>query len=143
MQPNAKHFLLVEDDQDHAEIVLHSIKQHDVPHTVDHVWDGVAALQYLRGEGEYASRKLPDVVLLDLKLPKLDGLEVLESIKNDALLRSLPVVILTTSDAEIDRAKAYHSHANSYVVKPVDFKSFVALVEDLSVYWGEWNRGPR
>ena len=143
MQPNAKHFLLVEDDQDHAEIVLHSIRQHETQHSVDHVWDGVEALQYLRGEGEYASRRLPDVVLLDLKLPKLDGLEVLEKIKSDAELRSLPVVILTTSDAEIDRAKAYHSHANSYVVKPVDFKSFVSLVEDLSVYWGEWNRGPR
>ena len=86
---------------------------------------------------------MPDVVLLDLKLPKIDGLEVLERIKNDEQLRKIPVVILTTSDAERDRAQAYNSHVNSYVVKPIDFEQFQNMIRDLGFYWAIWNCRPQ
>jgi CheY-like chemotaxis protein len=136
------HFLLVEDDPDHAELILHVISEQNVGHTSEHVADGAAALEHLervkRGETKY-----PDIVLLDLKLPKVDGLEVLDSMKTDSELRSLPVVVLTTSDAESDRARAYHNHANSYFVKPVSYEKFGALVEELSIYWGGWDKGAR
>jgi len=133
-------FLLVEDDEDHAEIVLHSLAEHRVSNAVDHVLDGEAALQYLRREGQYADSPRPDVILLDLKLPKLDGHEVLEQIKADHDLRSIPVVVLTTSDAESDRTRAYENFANSYLVKPLNFDQFNKMVEDLGLYWGVWNR---
>jgi CheY-like chemotaxis protein len=136
------HFLLVEDDEDHAEIILHVLEQHHGRHTVDHVIDGEAALHYLFGDGQKRPTQQPDVILLDLKLPKIDGLEVLDRVKQDETLRMIPVVVLTTSDAETDMARAYHRHANSYVVKPVSFEGFSAMVHELSNYWGGWNKSP-
>jgi len=100
-----------------------------------HLKDGEAALQYLRG-----TTTLPVIVLLDLRLPKVDGLEVLRAIKTDERLSHLPVVILTTSESEKDIATAYSEHVNSYLVKPVDFDLFTALMRDLGVYWLEYNR---
>jgi CheY-like chemotaxis protein len=132
-------FLLVEDDDDHAEIVLRSLEKNRVANTVHRVADGEEAVKYLRGEGSYAGRPRPDVVLLDLRLPKLDGHEVLKIIKTDPQLLTIPVVVLTTSDAESDRARAYEHHANSYIVKPVDFAQFRQMVSDLSLYWGVWS----
>ncbi len=134
------HFLLVEDDDDHAHLVSWNLKRHRVRNTVDRVADGAQALRYLRKEGEYAARPLPDVILLDLNLPKVDGHQVLRIIKEDQQLCRVPVVILTTSDAERDRAKAYEHHANSYLVKPTDFERFRNMVDVLSLYWGVWNR---
>lgn len=133
-------FLLVEDDDDHAAIVLRSLKRSRVANQVDHVSDGAAAIAFLRKQGEFANRQCPDVVLLDLNLPKLNGHQVLSAIRSDAAIAHLPVVILTTSDAETDRAKAYDHHANSYVVKPLDFTQFRKMVDDLCLYWGVWNR---
>jgi CheY-like chemotaxis protein len=136
-------FLLVEDDDSHALLVTRNLERARVVNTVDRVSDGAAALAYLRAEDPYQQRVTPDVVLLDLKLPKIDGLEVLERIKNDEELRRIPVVILTTSDAERDRAQAYNNYVNSYVVKPIDFTQFQNMIKDLGFYWAIWNCRPQ
>lgn len=135
-------FLLVEDDDAHAAITIRSLQQNRVINTVDRVADGAEALQYLRQQGPYADHPRPDVILLDLNLPGVDGHEVLSVVKEDADLRSIPVVVLTTSDAEIDRLRAYRHHANSYLVKPINFERFRQLVRELSLYWGVWNQPP-
>ena len=140
METKLLHFLLVEDDDDHAAIVLRTLQRNRVGNTVDRVADGQQALDYLRGTTQFAGRPRPDVILLDLKLPKVDGHEVLETIKNDPQFSSIPTVVLTTSDAEVDRMRAYSNHANSYLVKPVDFHRFRQMVDDLNLYWGVWNR---
>jgi CheY-like chemotaxis protein len=138
-RPRLIHFLLVEDDDDHAKIVERSLKQERIANRLDRVTDGVEALKYLRGIAPYTNESAPDIVILDLKLPKKDGHEVLAEMKEDMVLRSIPVVILTTSNAEADRAKAYKHHANSYLVKPLDAACFKAMVQELSLYWGVWN----
>jgi CheY-like chemotaxis protein len=140
MQP--LRFLLVEDDAAHAKLVRMALEEHRVTNSVECVGDGAEALAYLAGEGQYAGKPRPDVILLDLKLPKIDGHEVLKRVKEDENLRSIPVVVLTTSDSEADRAKAYMSHANSYIVKPVDFDSFDRIVRDLEFYWAAVNAPP-
>jgi CheY-like chemotaxis protein len=135
-------FLLVEDEDVHAELVMRSLQKARVSNEVYRVADGAEALAFLRRQGQYTGEPRPDVILLDLKLPKVDGHEVLEAIKRDESLRVIPVVVMTTSAAETDRAEAYRHHANSYVVKPVDFDKFRQLVTDLSLYWGVWNVPP-
>lgn len=135
-------FLLVEDNDDHAMLVQRSLKRSTVANSVERVADGVRALRYLRREGEFSECLRPDVVLLDLKLPKLDGHEVLSIIKTDPAMQAIPVVVLTTSATEADRIRAYASHANSYLVKPLDFTQFQQVVQDLTVYWGVWNQRP-
>jgi CheY-like chemotaxis protein len=110
-----------------------------------HVTDGQSALDYLfhmNGFSDPASSPRPGLILLDLRLPKVDGLEVLKRIKADPELSRIPVVVLTTSSAEYDMVKAYDCHANSYLVKPVDFPQFVALMESLGYYWLAWNQYP-
>ena len=140
--PKLLKFLLVEDDDDHATIVTRTLKNERMANLIDRAKDGVEAMQYLRRELPFEKAKLPDVILLDLKLPKKDGLEVLEEIKADEALRHIPVVILTTSDAETDKIRAYRNHANSYLVKPLDATCFKKMVEELNLYWGVWNRAP-
>lgn len=137
--------LLVEDNPDHAELVVRNMEDFKVANRVVHIEDGEAALDYLHGKGEYADRKrfpLPHLMLLDLRLPKVDGLQVLKEVKCSDTLRALPVVILTTSDAERDLAMAYEYHANSYLTKPVDFNDFNSLLGDLGFYWLAWNKRP-
>jgi CheY-like chemotaxis protein len=137
--------LLVEDNPDHTELILRNLELHRVANTIQHVSDGEAALDYLFRRGAYADPELsprPDVVILDLRLPKTDGLEVLSQIKASESLSKIPVVILTTSQAEQDLAKAYQQHVNSYVVKPLDFGKFARLMADLGFYWLAWNRHP-
>ncbi|MEO8494946.1 MAG: response regulator [Planctomycetota bacterium] len=135
-------FLLVEDDDIHAHLVMRSLEKSRVSNEIVRVADGAEAMLYLRGEGKFADRQLPDVVLLDLKLPKVDGHQVLSFIKEDERLKLIPVVVMTTSNEESDRAKAYQHHANSYVVKPMDFDKFRQLVTDLCLYWSVWNEPP-
>lgn len=135
-------FLLVEDDDIHAHLVSRSMGRACGNNQLIRVADGAEALAFLRRQGCYGDVPRPDVVLLDLKLPKIDGHEVLAAIKEDKDLQMIPVVVMTTSRAESDLAKAYEHHANSYVVKPVDFQKFQQLVKDLSVYWGAWNEPP-
>jgi len=139
MTAHLVNFLLVEDDDDHAAIVLRTLERNRVVNKVDRVEDGERALDYLKAKAPYQDRVLPDVILLDLKLPRVDGHEVLKFIKETPGLSQIPVVILTTSNTETDRAKAYAHHANSYLVKPVNYPRFRQMVGDLSLYWGVWN----
>jgi len=137
--------LVVEDNPDHAELIMRSLEEHRVANKVHHVADGEAAQDYLFRQGDYADPKKsprPHVVLLDLRLPKVDGLEILKEIKTSDELKKTPVVILTTSEAEQDVARAYEHRANSYLVKPVDFDKFTRLMHDLGFYWLGWNYYP-
>ena len=137
--------LLVEDDPAHAEIVRRNFESFRIANRLMHVEDGEEALDYLYRRGKFRDRRhspRPGVILLDLRLPKVDGLEVLEIVKSDPDLRRIPVVILTTSAAEIDKIRAYDSHVNSYLVKPVDHAQFLSLMESLGYYWLAWNDYP-
>lgn len=136
--------LLVEDNEAHAEMVLRSFEKHRVSNRITHVKDGQQALDFVFQQGAFADTEIahPHVILLDLRLPKIDGLEVLKRIKTDENLLKIPVVILTTSAAEKDVASAYEYRANSYVVKPMDFDKFEQLMDDLGYYWMAWNHDP-
>lgn len=145
MQGEPITILLVEDDPAHAEIVRRNFDASRIANNLIHVPDGQAALDYLYCRDSYSDPLLaprPGLILLDLRLPKVDGLEVLRTIKGDADLNQIPVVILTTSAAESDIARAYDSHANSYLVKPVDFTQFIELMDILGYYWLVWNKHP-
>ena len=137
--------LLVEDNASDAELALRALHRRHPAHVIVHVHDGAEALAFLRGEGGFAGRDanhLPKVILLDLKLPKLTGLEVLRTIKSDPRLQVIPVVMLTSSCQERDLAAAYRLGANSYIVKPVEFDSFSEAVAQLGVYWLLLNQPP-
>jgi CheY-like chemotaxis protein len=137
--------LLVEDNAAHAELVTRSFERHRITNRIYHVADGEAALDYLWRRGIYADPQQsprPHLILLDLRLPKINGLEVLKEIKTAPELQRIPVVILTTSEAEQDVKEAYEAHANSYLVKPVDFAKFTQLMEELGFYWLGWNHYP-
>ena len=140
--------LLVEDEPAHAEIVRRNLADHCIanrPVRLMHVADGQQALDYLFRQGEFqdpSRSPRPDLVLLDLRLPKVDGLEVLKTVKNDAGLANIPVIVLTTSSAGADIVKAYDNHANSYLVKPVDFVQFKQLMDAIGFYWLVWNQDP-
>ncbi|MBI1373105.1 MAG: response regulator [Phycisphaera sp.] len=134
--------LLVEDDDAHAQIVRLALEGAETPSDVMRVADGEEAIRFLRGEEPFTDRRRPDLVLLDLRLPKIDGHEVLRTIKNDDGLRSIPVVVLSTSDADTDLSRAYGNHVNSYMVKPADFIEFREMIRDLIAYWGRWNLAP-
>ncbi|MCL6499355.1 MAG: response regulator [Firmicutes bacterium] len=143
MQP--RRILLVEDNPDDVALTLRALRAHRVANEVVVAEDGVEALEYLFGEGRYAGRDvrdLPAVVLLDLKLPRVDGLEVLRRVRADDRTRLVPVVILTSSKEEQDLLAGYSLGANSYVRKPVDFQQFVEAVRQLGLYWLLLNEAP-
>jgi two-component system response regulator len=134
----AKIILLVEDNPDDVELTLHAFKQHNVANEVVVARDGEEALDYLFGTGAHAGRDLsvmPTVVLLDLKMPKVDGLEVLKQLRANERIRRLPVVILTSSKEQQDIVESYDLGANSYVRKPVDFAHFMKATKQLGLYW--------
>jgi len=140
-----KHILLVEDDPDDVKLTLKALEKSRVANTVEVVWDGVEALDYLFATGKFAGRDrsvMPQLILLDLKMPKLDGLEVLRRIRSDERTKLLPVVILTTSSEERDRIDSYKLGANSYIRKPVDFHQFADAVQQLGLYWLVLNEAP-
>lgn len=130
--------LLVEDSEDDAELTIRAITSNKIANRIELVRDGVEALAFLRSD-----RPLPRLVLLDLKLPKMNGLDVLKEIRGDHRTRVLPVVILTSSREEPDVAAAYQLGVNSYIVKPVDFESFVKAVTDAGLYWLLLNEAPK
>ncbi len=137
--------LLIEDNPDDVELTRRALSRSNVANELVVVTDGAEALDYLFARGEYAARDVsatPEVVLLDLKLPKIDGLEVLRRIRSDERTRLLPVVILTTSNQESDIRKSYELGANSYVRKPVDFEQFVEATTTLGLYWLVVNQPP-
>ncbi len=137
--------LLIEDNESHAELVIRSMRDQRVANIIYHVVDGQQALDFLFHSGDYMNEEnspRPNLILLDLRLPKVDGLEVLKIIKETENLRRIPIVVLTSSDAESDIARSYDYHANSYVVKPLEFKTFIKLMGDLGFYWLGWNVQP-
>ena len=137
--------LLVEDDPNDVELTLHALKQHNLANRIEVVRDGAEALEFLFGGGAYAQRDVengPKVVLLDLKLPKVDGMEVLQRVKADPRTQAIPVVVLTSSREERDVVESYKLGANSYIVKPVDFEQFVETMRQLGLYWLLLNQPP-
>jgi len=127
--------LLVEDNPGDVRLTEKAFEEGSLANDLDVVTDGVEAMRYLRQEDEYAEKTLPDIVLLDLNLPKKNGDEVLEDIKTDDDLKHLPVVILTSSEAEEDIAATYNKHANAYLTKPVDFDGFTDIVNQIEGFW--------
>ncbi|MGJ7580101.1 response regulator [Variovorax sp. RHLX14] len=139
-----KPILLVEDDKRDLELTLIALERSQLANDVVVMRDGAHALDYLRRDGEYAGRAEgnPAVVLLDLKLPKVTGLEVLEAVRADPALRSIPIVMLTSSQEEADVVKSYQLGVNAYVVKPVNFDHFVSAIADLGIFWAVLNEPP-
>jgi two-component system response regulator len=140
-----KVILLAEDNPDDVQLTLRALKKSKIMNEVVVAQDGVEALDYLFGTGKYAGRDtkaLPQVVLLDLKMPKMDGLETLQRIRSDERTKLLPVVVLTTSSEDRDRVESYKLGANSYVRKPVDFSQFAEAVNQLGLYWLVLNETP-
>jgi DNA-binding response OmpR family regulator len=139
-----KPILLVEDDARDLELTLVALERSQLANEVIVLRDGAAALAYLNREDEYAQRPEgnPAVILLDLKLPRVSGLEVLQAVRETPQLHSIPVVMLTSSQAEGDVVRSYELGVNAYVVKPVDFKQFVAAIADLGVFWAVINEPP-
>jgi CheY-like chemotaxis protein len=138
--------MLVEDNADHAELVIRTLEDHPIANRIQHFTDGQTAIDYLLRQGSYSdprSSPRPHIILLDLRLPRVDGLVVLHNIKENAELKSIPVIVLTTSEAEKDVERAYDNYANSYLVKPVGFEEFSKLMNDLGFYWLGWNTHPR
>ncbi len=140
----SKRILLVEDSAKDVDLTLAALEEHHLANEVIVTRDGVEALDYLRAQGAYANREpgLPVVMLLDIKMPRITGLEVLQQMKADPGLKNLPVVMLTSSREEPDLQAAYALGANAYVVKPVDFKQFVIAVSQLGVFWAVLNEPP-
>ena len=138
MESNEIQILLVEDNLNDAELTLRALKKHNLANKVFHVKDGAEALDFIFARGIYSYRNVeenPKVIFLDLKLPKVDGLEVLRQIKSDERAKVIPVVVLTSSQEEKDMVKSYKLGVNSYIVKPVDFESFFKAVSELGLYW--------
>ena len=146
MDENSIEILLVEDNPNDVELTLHALKKNNLTNRIHVVRDGAEALEYLFSSGAYAERDLnqtPKVILLDLKLPKVDGMEVLKRIKADERTRSIPVVVLTSSREERDIVDSYRLGVNSYITKPVDFDQFTEAVRQLGLYWLLLNQPPK
>ena len=132
------HILLVEDNSSDAEMTINALKKSNLANKLLHVKDGAAALDFIFGEGDYSYRKIEDkprIILLDLKMPKVDGIEVLRKIKSDERTKTIPVVVLTSSKEDPDIKKCYALGVNSYVVKPVTFDEFQKAISELGLYW--------
>ena len=137
--------LLVEDNPNDVELALHALQKNKLTNRIHVVRDGAEALDFIFGTGSYAGHSvadLPKVILLDLKLPKVDGLEVLKRVKADPRTRVIPVVVLTSSREESDIVASYHLGVNSYIVKPIDFQQFTEAVRQLGLYWLLLNQPP-
>lgn len=141
LENELKTILLVEDNPDDEMLTMRALRQSDIPNVITVARDGAEAVEYLSQAA--ATSKLPNLVLLDLKLPKLSGLEVLQRLRSHEKLKSLPVVVLTSSDEDRDIVESYSLGANSYIRKPVDFEDFMDCVKQLGLYWLEINCAPK
>jgi CheY-like chemotaxis protein len=138
--------LLVEDNPDDLKMALRALKKANLANHIHIARDGAEALQFIFCEGDYSGRKIenaPKVILLDLKLPKVDGKEVLQRVKSDPRTKMIPVVVLTSSKEQSDVVESYHLGVNSYIVKPVNFEGFAAAVQELGMYWLLHNQPPK
>jgi len=145
MRENSAEILLVEDNPDDLDMTLHALRKANVANRIEVARDGAEALEYIFCEGVHADRRIedgPKVVLLDLKLPKIDGMEVLARIKSDPRTKSIPVVMLTSSQEQRDVIESYNLGVNSYIVKPVNFEAFAALIHEFEMYWLLFNKVP-
>jgi CheY-like chemotaxis protein len=145
MTQNPVEILLVEDNPDDVDLALHALRKNNLTNRIQVVRDGEEALDFIFGKGtnsDHPSEQHPKFILLDLKLPKVDGLEVLKRLKSDPQTRSIPVVMLTSSREECDIVKSYQLGVNSYIVKPVDFEQFTEAVRQLGLYWLLMNQSP-
>jgi CheY-like chemotaxis protein len=127
--------LLIEDSPTDTQLTIEALKGAKLANHLSHVEDGVEALRFLRREGQYAQAPRPDLIMLDLNLPRKDGREVLEELKQDPNLKAIPVVVLTTSRAEQDVVRSYELHANCYITKPVDFEQLLSVVKSIKHFW--------
>lgn len=138
--------LLVEDNMDDAEMTIRALRKKNLSNRLTHLTDGEEALDFLFGRGKFKDRDInlkPKLILLDLKMPKIDGMEVLEKVKSNSETKKIPVVVLTSSKEDPDLRKCYELGANSYIVKPVEFESFVNAVSELGLYWMLLNQVPQ
>jgi two-component system response regulator len=145
-ETNEIEILFVEDSQDDLDMALHALRKANLTNRIQIVRDGAEALEFIFCEGAFAGRKFenpPKVILLDLKLPKIDGMEVLKRIKGDPRTKMIPVVILTSSKEQRDVIESYNLGVNSYIVKPVNFEQFAAAVQELGMYWLLHNQPPK
>jgi len=145
MENTAIEILLIEDNMNDAELTIRALHKNKIANHITHLKDGASALDFLFGKAEFENRNInnkPKIILLDLKMPKVDGLEVLQKIKENSLTKNIPVVMLTSSRENPDIEKAYSLGANSYIVKPVDFDSFSKAVSELGFYWMLLNQTP-
>ena len=145
MKQNQVEILLIEDNPDEAELAIRSLRKNNLANNLVHIDDGAEALDYIFCRGKYASNDIsftPKVILLDLKLPRVGGLEILKQVKTDERTKSIPVVILTSSKEDSDLIEGYNLGVNSYIVKPVNFESFAKAISDLGMYWVILNQQP-
>lgn len=145
-ESNVVEILLVEDNPEDLELALRALRKSNLSNKIQVARDGAEAVEFLFCEGQHAKREIasgPKVILLDLKLPKVDGLEVLKRLKSDVRTRSIPVVVLTSSKEQSDIVESYRLGVNSYIVKPVNFERFVAAVQELGMYWLLLNQPPK
>lgn len=143
--PNRVEILLVEDNASDSEMTIQALKKNNLANKLLHVKDGAAALDYIFAEGEYKGREIQDkprVILLDLKMPRVSGIEVLKRIRSDERTKSIPIVVLTSSKEDPDIQKCYDLGVNSYVVKPMEFEDFQKAISDLGLYWMIVNQLP-
>jgi len=144
-EPNEVEILFVEDNPHEAELTIRGLRKHNLVNKLKHIDDGEEALDFIFSRGTYSSRENspnPKLIILDLKLPKVDGLEILRQLKADERTRIIPVVVLTSSQEEKDVIESYRLGVNSYIVKPVNFESFGKAVADLGLYWVILNHSP-
>jgi two-component system, response regulator len=142
---NNVEILLIEDNPHEAQLVIRTLKKNNLANHLLHIDDGAEALNFIFATQNYSERKIedhPKLILLDLKLPKVDGLEILKQVKSDERTKSIPVIVLTSSREEQDLIKSYQLGVNSYIVKPVDFESFSKSVTELGLYWMVLNENP-
>jgi len=145
INPNEVEILLVEDNPHDAEMAIRALKKNNLANNVLHITDGVEALDFIFARGAYSARRIesgPKIVLLDLKLPKVNGLEVVKAVKSDERTKIIPVIALTSSSEEKDIIESYRLGVNSYIVKPVDFDKFVEAIKGLGYYWLLLNQSP-
>ncbi|MEP6949149.1 MAG: response regulator [Ginsengibacter sp.] len=145
MENSQVEILLVEDDMDDAEMTIHAMQKYNLANKLTHMVDGEEALDFLFGTGKFIGRDTslkPRLILLDLKMPKVDGMEVLERVKSNDATKKIPVVILTSSKEDPDVSRCYELGANGYIVKPVEFDGFIKAVSELGMYWMLLNHAP-
>jgi len=145
-ETNEIEILLVEDNQDDLDMTLRALSKSNLANRIQVARDGAEALEFIFAEGPHTGRQIangPRVILLDLKLPKIDGLQVLKRVKSDPRTRTIPVVMLTSSKEQKDVIESYHLGVNSYIVKPVNFEGFAAAIQNLGMYWLLLNQPPK